>query len=153
MNNKSRQRELPTDPDEMFCFAVYSASHAINRAYLSHLKPLNLTYPQYITLHYLWKSDGQNVGELSKHMKMESNTMTPLLKRLEQLGHIERKRSRTDERIVQVYLTPTGKALKKEAPKITSCMIDATHLEAENLQSLVRMLGRLADNLEENRQQ
>jgi len=79
---------LPISPDQMFCFAVYSASHVINRAYAPHLKALGVTYPQYIALTFLWENNGQSVGALTKKMRMQASTLTPLFKRLEVMGHI-----------------------------------------------------------------
>ena len=147
MTMTSTHPDLPTKADDMFCFAVYAASHVINRAYAPLLKPLGLTYPQYITLTCLWETDGLGVGDLSRRMKMESSTLTPLLKRLERLGHIERRRGREDERQVFVFLTRSGKALRKKAPEVTACMIEATRLDIGTLQDLVGTLRRLTDNL------
>lgn len=75
--------DIPTRAQDIFCFAFYGATHAINRAYAPILKPLGLTYPQYITLTMLWEQDGQGVGELASQLRMESSTLTPLIKRLE----------------------------------------------------------------------
>lgn len=141
------QSDLPTTADDMFCFAIYSASHVVNRAYTPLLKPLGLTYPQYITLTVLWKDDGLGVGELSRRLKMESSTLTPLLKRLEQQGHIERRRGTEDERQVFVFLTKSGRALQRKAPHVTVCMIEATGLDLQKLQDLVGTLRLLTDNL------
>jgi len=139
--------DLPTQADEMFCFATYSAAHVINRAYAPLLKPLDLTYPQYITLTLLWEQDNQSVGQLSKRLRMESSTLTPLLKRLEKLGHVIRKRGTEDERQVFVHLTKTGRALKNHAPEITACMVASTGLELDELRGLIAELNRLSNNL------
>jgi len=139
--------ELPSTVEEMFCFSVYAASHAINRAYAPLLKPLGLTYPQYITLTVLWESDGLRVGDLSQRLKMESSTLTPLLKRLEKLGHIKRQRGKTDERQVYIFLTKTGLALKKAAPSITACMINDTGMDLKALRALIASLSKLTDAL------
>lgn len=139
--------KAPTKADELFCFSVYSAAHVINRAYTPLLKPLGLTYPQYITLTLLWEEDGQSVGHLAKRLKMESSTLTPLLKRLERLGSVTRKRGVEDERQVFVHLTESGRALQKHAPRITECLISATGLDMERLEALVATLGELTENL------
>ena len=89
---------LPDRPEDMICFAVYAASHALNRAYQPLLKTLDLTYPQYIALTVLWENDGQTVGAMGKRLGMESNTLTPLLKRLETAGHVTRARGKDDDR-------------------------------------------------------
>jgi len=138
---------LPTEAEDMFCFAVYAASHVINRAYTPLLRPLGLTYPQYIALTFLWAEDPLGVGDLARRLKMESSTVTPLLKRLEQLGHIERRRSTRDERQVFAHLTESGRALRKKAPEITACMVGATGLPPQALDDLVTTLGQLTNNL------
>ena len=92
--------EHPKHASDMFCHAVYTASHAINRAYAPHLKKLNLTYPQYITLTLLWERDGQKISELAAQLNMETSTLTPLVKRLEALGHVIRKKGAQDGREV-----------------------------------------------------
>ena len=131
----------------MICFAVYTTAHAINRAYAPMLKPLGLTYPQYIALTVLWEEDGLNVGELSKRLQMETNTLTPLLKRLEKLGHIHRRRGVEDERKVFVHLTRPGRALQKHAPHITGCLIQDTGMHSDELGQTIALLNRLNANL------
>lgn len=147
MTKKPAKKKLPTKAEDMFCFSVYAASHVINRAYTPLLRPLGLTYPQYIALTFLWEKDGLGVGDLARRLKMESSTVTPLLKRLQQTGHIERRRSTEDERQVFVFLTESGKALKTQAPEITACMIESTGLEMDKLRDLVATLGELTDNM------
>ena len=131
----------------MICFAVYSTAHAINRAYAPLLKPLGLTYPQYIALTVLWEQDGLNVGELSKRLQMETNTLTPLLKRLEKLGHIVRKRGIKDERKVFIHLTKSGRTVQEHAPHITSCLIEAAGMSGADLNQAIALLHRLNNNL------
>ena len=138
---------LPTKADEMFCFAVYSASHLINRAYAPMLREMGLTYPQYITLTMLWESDAQTVGALSKRLRMDTNTLTPLLKRLEKLGHLNRQRDPKDERRVIIRLTPSGRGLQKKAPEIVRCMVEATGMTPAKLEELVTTLGELSTGL------
>ncbi|WP_406644416.1 MarR family transcriptional regulator [Aliisedimentitalea scapharcae] len=138
---------LPEYADDMFCFATYNAAHVINRAYTPLLKPLGLTYPQYITLTLLWETDGQSVGQLAKQLMMESSTLTPLIKRLESLGHVSRHRGLRDERQVFVRLTQSGRELKHHAADITACMIAGTGMKIGDLQSLVFGLRKLTQNL------
>ena len=133
--------------DEMFCHAVYTAGHVINRAYGPLLADLGLTYPQYITLMTLWEEDGLSVGALCEKLRLESSTRTPLLKRLETMGHIERNRGSEDERQVFVSLTPSGRELQKSSPEITRCIIEKTGYEMEKLESLVKSVSELRDNL------
>ena len=134
---------LPTSADDMICLALYRASHAITRRYSPMLRDLGLTYPQWITLTALWEEDRQIVSELSKRLGMESNTLTPLLKRLETLGHITRTRSTVDERQVIIALTPAGRALQSHAPDITKCIIESTGFGLSDLETLVQTLTQL----------
>src|SRR5689334_3776194 len=97
MASRSRQLEL----DEQLCFALYDASRALIRAYGPLLDRLGLTYPQYITMLALWESEEpMSVGALGARLHLDSGTLTPLLKRLEQLGLVERRRDSADERRV-----------------------------------------------------
>ena len=151
MPDPTRAAKLPNQPEEMICFAVYAASHAINRAYAPLLKPLGLTYPQYITLTFLWHQDGMSVGELSRRLQMETSTLTPLLKRLEKLGHLERRRGVDDERKVFVHLTKRGWAVQKTAPDITACLIEATGMDLNTLEGMVADLRHLRRQLIEEK--
>lgn len=101
--------------DDQLCFALYSASRAMTRAYGPLLEPLGLTYPQYITMLVLWEQDDLSVTEIGERLALDSGTLTPLLKRLEQEGFVRRERSEADERVVRVQLTAKGKALHKKA--------------------------------------
>ncbi len=139
--------DVPTLAEDLFCYGVYTASHAINRAYIPHLKKLGLTYPQYITLTLLWERDGQKVNELAKRLLMETSTLTPLLKRLEALGHVMRRPGELDAREVLVHLTESGKALSMQAEPITACMIEGTSLSRSELQRLQTLLLKLRDGL------
>src|SRR5690349_9574638 len=97
---------------EFLCFAVYSANLAFGRAYRPILEKLGLTYTQYVALVALWEQDDQTVGELGEKMFLESNTLTPILKKLEQSGFIERRRDPADERQVRIRLTAKGSELR-----------------------------------------
>ena len=142
-----KANQLPTKAADMFCYGIYTASHVVNRAYTPHLKELCLTYPQYITLTLLWERDGQKVTELAAQLQMGSNTLTPLLKRLETMGHIKRSRGKMDGRETVVTLTEQGRAQQKTAPEITACMVKGTSLEFDELQELQRLLAKLTDGL------
>ncbi len=134
---------LPENADDMFCHAIYSTWHVVNRAYKKHLSPLGLTYPQYITLTLLWEKDARIVSELATGLAMETSTLTPLLKRLEAEGLVQRARSKTDERRVVVNLTEKGRALKAESRAITACMVQDTGLDIEDLDQLVGLLHKM----------
>lgn len=104
--------------DDFVCFAIYSANGAFNRAYKPLLDEIGLTYPQYVTMIALWEEDGRTVGQLGERLFLESNTLTPLLKRLEAAGLLRRERDPRDERQVRVRLTEAGRALKARAADI-----------------------------------
>ncbi len=104
--------------ENQLCFALYSASRALTRAYAPLLEPLGLTYPQYLVCLALWERDGRPVHELGTCLALDSGTLTPLLKRLAQAGLVERRRSTDDERVVQIYLTPAGRALRVRARRV-----------------------------------
>ncbi len=105
-------------PPDMLCFALHSAAHAMHAAYAPLLEPLGLTYPQYLALSALAAEDGQSVGTLGATLRLESNTLTPLLKRMEAAGWLTRRRSDRDERQVLLHLTDAGRALAGQAAAI-----------------------------------
>ncbi|MBB4104923.1 MarR family winged helix-turn-helix transcriptional regulator [Allorhizobium borbori] len=101
--------------DRQLCFALYGASLAMNRTYKPLLEPLGLTYPQYLAMMVLWETDHLPVKVLGERLGLDSGTLSPLLKRLEQAGHVTRTRDSADERQVTASLTPQGAALKEKA--------------------------------------
>ena len=139
--------DLPERAEDMICFAVSAASHAMTRAYQPMLKPLGLTYPQYLVLKVLWADDIQTVGALGGRLGIESNTLTPLLKRLEATGHVKRRRGEDDERRVFVSLTSQGATLKEKAPEITRRIIESTGMGLDDLTQLVETLSRMKQSL------
>ncbi|WP_394010100.1 MarR family winged helix-turn-helix transcriptional regulator [Xanthobacter aminoxidans] len=134
--------------ENMVCFAFYAANHAFNRVYKPLLDALGLTYPQYLALVSLWTEDDRTVGSLGTALGLESSTLTPLLKRLEALGHVSRRRDGADERVVRVKLTPQGKALKEKARHIPACILAATGLNLEDVVRLQREVTALRETLE-----
>jgi DNA-binding MarR family transcriptional regulator len=104
--------------DHQLCFALYAASRALVRAYDPLLAPLGVTYPQYLALLVLWEGNEISVGALGERLALDSATLTPLLKRLEQQGLVARRRNPDDERVVLISLTPSGRALKAKATEI-----------------------------------
>lgn len=129
---------------DFLCFAVYSANLAFGRAYRPILEKLGLTYTQYVTLVALWEQDGQTVGELGEKLFLESNTLTPILKKLEAIGYVERRRDPSDERQVRVSLTAKGKQLRVDG--IGGNLKDATGL-GEDFARVQQDIVRLRDNL------
>jgi len=139
----SAKSESPRLPD-FLCFAIYSANLAFGRAYKPLLDRLGLTYTQYITLVALGDGDDQNVGGLGEKLFLESNTLTPILKKLETLGYIARRRDPADERQVRLSLTPAGRALLKEDPGAS--LTDAIGL-GEDFAAVRDAVAKLRDNL------
>jgi MarR family transcriptional regulator, organic hydroperoxide resistance regulator len=136
------------DLREFLCFAVYSAGHAFNRVYKPLLDELGLTYPQYIAMVLLWERDGQTVGELGERLFLQSNTLTPLLKRLEMLGYVKRSRDLADERLVRVRLTESGRNLRANALHIPECILAASGLDDRKSKQLLAGITALRQTLE-----
>ena len=134
--------------EDMVCFAFYAASHAFTRVYKPLLEALGLTYPQYLALVSLWTEDDRTVGSLGAALGLESSTLTPLLKRLEALGHVSRSRDSADERVVRVRLTPQGRALQEKARHIPGCILAATGMKLEDVVRLQREVTALRATLE-----
>ena len=135
------------------CFPVYAASRLITREYQPYLDELNITYPQYLVMMVLWEKDGLTVNEIGRLLILNTNTVTPLLKRMEQQGLVERKRSAEDERKVIVALTEQGRGMREKALKIPeslACRILDGPFEQAELgdlkKSLEKLIGYLADN-------
>jgi len=108
----------PQHLDEQLCFALYSASRAVTRAYAPLLEPLGLTYPQYLVLLVLWERDGVPIKQLGERLALDSGTLTPLVKRLAAQGLVARRRGEDDERVVRIHLTAAGRALRSKARKV-----------------------------------
>jgi DNA-binding MarR family transcriptional regulator len=141
----------PTSPaptvDDLLCFAVYSAGLAFNQFYRPLLSELGLTYPQYLVMLSLGAQDGQTVTEIGQKLHLESNTLTPLLKRLESAGHIHRSRDSTDERQVRITLTDQGRSLTGLAADMPACVSQALKLPPGQMDSLLDALHDLRARL------
>jgi DNA-binding MarR family transcriptional regulator len=138
----------PLELVDFLCFAVYSTNHAFNRVYQPLLKGLALTYPQFIALILLWEQDDQTVGELGRKLYLQSNTLTPMLKRLETLGYIGRRRDSTDERQVRIKLTEAGRKLRLRASDIVQSVREATGLGDAQVTGLKKEVDTLRRALE-----
>ncbi len=138
--------------EDFICFAVYSANNAFSRVYRPKLDALGLTYPQYLVMIILWQKDGRTVGEIGQTLFLESSTLTPLLKRLEALGHLVRTRSRVDERQVVISLTERGLALRERAEALPPAILISTGMDAQAANKLkdqiIRLRIALAESLE-----
>ena len=139
-------RQTPDDPlrlDRQICFPLYAASNLINRLYRPVLSELGLTYPQYLVMLALWEQSPRTVGALGEALYLDSGTLTPLLKRMEQAGLLTRKRDPEDERRVQVDLTSEGRALKAEAQRVPETLtagLEGDPADVENLRDSVQAL-------------
>ncbi|MDT0197108.1 MarR family transcriptional regulator [Arthrobacter sp. AB6] len=133
--------------DRQVCFALYSASRAATAVYRPVLEELGLTYPQYLVMLVLWENEPRGVKEIGEELGLDSGTLSPLLKRLEALGLVERRRSGEDERRVAIHLTSAGRELSAKAGAIPQRLAQAAGLTAAELDQLRSTLGRLTDAL------
>ncbi|MBN9024136.1 MAG: MarR family transcriptional regulator [Rhizobiales bacterium] len=137
------------DLDRMLCFAIYSANGAFNRAYRPMLDQLGLTYPQYLVLMALGDADGLTVGEIGARVFLESNTLTPLFKRLEAAGHVARRRDAADERQVRVSLTDQGRSLLQDACAVTGSLAGRLAITETQAMALRDSIAALRDILQD----
>ncbi|MVW75628.1 MarR family winged helix-turn-helix transcriptional regulator [Pseudomonas xionganensis] len=129
------------------CFALHSTSLQMTKAYKPLLQALGLTYPQYLAMLVLWEGDGITVSELSARLLTDPGSVTPLLKRLESEGLLQRVRSSSDERVVQLFLTEQGRALQQQAQSIPACILEKSGLSLERLAELRESLITLRNQL------
>ncbi|ADG19196.1 DNA-binding MarR family transcriptional regulator [Paraburkholderia atlantica] len=138
---------LPFTLDEQLCFALYSTSLAMTKAYKPLLDKLGLTYPQYLAMLVLWETDDVTVKDMATRLNLDPATVTPLLKRLELQGLVERARGTDDERLVYIRLTGAGKALKRQARDVPGEILCATQQSPDFLLRLRDDLTRLRTTL------
>ncbi len=132
--------------DQQLCFALYTASRALVRAYGPHLEPLGLTYPQYLVMLVLWEEHGATAKRLGERLALDSGTLTPLVKRLEGAGLVTRTRDPADERVVTIGLTQAGLALRARArgvPKRIACSLGVGPLDRAALAEIDALRERL----------
>jgi DNA-binding MarR family transcriptional regulator len=140
--------EVKSRLGSMLCFTVYSTAHAFNRAYKPLLDALGLTYPQYLTMFALWERDDLSVKELGELLRLDSGTLTPLLKRLETMGLVRRARDPSDERSVRISLTPAGIEMQCKERAVHEGLIGACGYSVEKLKALTAQLARVRDSLD-----
>lgn len=136
--------------DAQLCFALYAASNAMTRLYRDKLEPLGLTYPQYLVLLVLWEQDDLTVSQLGERLYLDSGTLTPMLKRMEQAGHLSRRRDPADERQVRVLLTAAGQALKAEVAEMhagLACLLPLSLPDITRLRTELRGFAAALHNL------
>ncbi len=128
------------------CFPLYAAARNVTGLYAPWLKPLGLTYTQYIVFLVLWERDGVSVTEIGEKLMLDNGTLSPLLKKLEKAGYIQRRRCRDDDRVVEITLTDEGKALQEKAKDVPARVAACIDLEPEKAQTLYALLYELLDN-------
>ncbi len=133
--------------ERQICFALYSATNALIRAYRPWLEALDLTYPQYLVMLVLWQQQGVSVKQLGEQLHLDSGTLTPLLKRLEGKGLVSRGRSEEDERVRVLTLTSEGEALRSAAARIPAELRCQLSLSVEALRSLKASCDALTADL------
>ncbi|MEK8072880.1 MarR family winged helix-turn-helix transcriptional regulator [Rhodococcoides navarretei] len=133
--------------DRQVCFALYSASRATTAVYRPMLDELGVTYPQYLVLLVLWEKDGRGVKDICAELDLDTGTLSPMLKRLEGLGFIERRRLSTDERRVEIHLTETGSAMRARALDIPRKLAEKTGMNVDDLVKLKESLDALTSAL------
>ncbi len=129
------------------CFPVYLLAREVIGHYRPLLEALDLTYPQYLVLLVLWETNRQTVNQLGEQLKLDSGTLTPLLKRLEHKGLLNRARSNTDERVVELTLTAKGKALKQKARCIPEQLMSTLNVSAADLLQLKQLIEKIRGQL------
>ncbi|BDS19332.1 MarR family transcriptional regulator [Enterobacter roggenkampii] len=147
MNAKTNDATAALKLDNQLCFALYSANLALNKLYRQLLAPLNLTYPQYLVMLVLWEQDDMTVSDIGERLFLDSATLTPLLKRLESAGLINRHRSRKDERQVAVTLSEAGHELQQQALGIPHAVGCAAQCDTDTLLALKQQLELLRQQL------
>lgn len=134
--------------DNQLCFPLYAAARKVTGFYSPYLRPLGLTYTQYIVFMVLWERDGQTVGEICEKLHLDSGTLTPLLKKMEKEGYLSRERSREDERRVIIRLTEKGSEVKEKVRDIPMKVGACVQLSAEEAGVLYSLLYRVLDGQE-----
>jgi DNA-binding MarR family transcriptional regulator len=133
--------------DQLLCFSLYGASMAVNRAYKPLLDDLGITYPQFLVLNVLWERGEETIGGIAERLALESSTITPLVKRLEQSKLVERSRNPADERQVFVRLTASGKALEERTQCLGETLFAAAGLPLEKLIELNGLVQAFRDSV------
>lgn len=133
--------------DQQLCFSLYSTSLAMNKLYRKLLRKLDLTYSQYLVMMVLWERNEQTVSELGEKLFLDSATLTPLLKRMEQAELITRTRCANDERQVIIALTAKGDALREGAKAIPACVLAASQCNLDQIKDLKAQLDSLRGSL------
>ena len=149
MNEIEKGKWEDLNPDELLrldrqlCFPLYAAARKAVSAYTPYLKPLDLTYTQYITFMVLWEKDGLTIGEIGERLHLDNGTLTPLLKKMEKQGYITRKRDQEDERKVTVHLTKEGRDMKQKLVHVPLQVEKCAPISIEEANELYRILYKI----------
>lgn len=138
--------------DNQLCFRLYTAARLVTQAYYPFFEPLGITYPQYLVLMVLWEKDAQPVNDIAKRLRLETNTITPLLQRMEKMGLLTRVKGQKDSRQRIVGLTEKGKAMQEQAKAIPDCLaskICERGIEPDDLLTLIPALDKLIEGLQQ----
>ncbi|WP_342107001.1 MarR family transcriptional regulator [Methylobacterium sp. SI9] len=133
--------------DNQLCYALYAAAHRMTKSYRPLLERLGLTYPQYLVLLVLWEQDGVTVSEIGRRLRLDSGTLTPVLKRLESAGFLLRTRRQSDEREVEIALTPEGAALRADAVSVREAVMCQLELSEPEIRALRKDLSLVIERL------
>ena len=131
--------------DQQLCFPLYAAARKVTGQYTPYFKELGLTYTQYIVFMVLWEKDEVTVGDICRRLYLDSGTLTPLLKKMEEKGWLQRTRSRQDERIVIVTLTEEGRKMKERCQSIPASISKCIHLSPDDATALYRILYQILE--------
>lgn len=146
LNQKLNMEDL-LKLDKQLCFSVYVLHREIMQCYRPILKNIGLTYPQYITMMTLWEKDDVTVNQVGEILQLDNGTLTPLLKRLESKGYLERKRSKEDERVVKINLTKKGLNLKEDASCIPIELAKAMNLNLHEMEQLKTLSDKVVQKI------
>lgn len=150
MNAPNESAEVLKDPlllDNQLCYALYAAAHRMTKSYRPMLERMGLTYPQYLVLLVLWETDGITVSEIGRRLRLDSGTLTPVLKRLESSGLLNRSRRQSDEREVEIALTDQGRELRSEAVAVRQSVMCQLNMSEPEIQAMRADLNALIENL------
>ena len=149
MSEQKRAEYPQLQLDSQLCFPLYACARKVIGAYTPLLKPLGLTYTQYIVMLELWEKEKEKVGELCRRLYLDCGTITPMLKKMEESGWLTRCRCKVDERVVYVALTEKGRALREQVRDIPLKVGECISLPKEDSYELYRLLHKLLDTMDE----
>ena len=149
MSEQNREPEYPQlQLDSQICFPLYACARKVIGAYGPLLKPLGLTYTQYLVMLELWEKEKEKVGDLCRRLYLDCGTITPMLKKMEESGWLTRCRCKVDERVVYVALTDKGRALREEVKDVPLQVAECVSLPQEDAFALYSLLHKLLDGME-----